>query len=30
VRGMPTPRIDSIASQRLRLTQFLVEPGQDH
>ncbi len=27
VRGMPTPRIDSIASQGLRLTQFLVEPG---
>ena len=27
VRGMPTPRIDSIAAQGLRLTQFLVEPG---
>ena len=27
VRGMPTPRIDSIASQGLRLTQYLVEPG---
>jgi arylsulfatase len=27
VRGMPTPRIDSIASQGLRLTQCLVEPG---
>jgi arylsulfatase A-like enzyme len=27
MRGMPTPRIDSIASQGLRLTQFLVEPG---
>ena len=27
VRGMPTPRIDSIASQGLRLPQFLVEPG---
>ena len=27
VRGMPTPRIDEIASQGLRLTQFLVEPG---
>jgi arylsulfatase A-like enzyme len=27
VRGMPTPRIDSIASQGLRLTQFLVEPA---
>jgi arylsulfatase A-like enzyme len=27
VRGMSTPRIDSMASQGLRLTQFLVEPG---
>ena len=27
VRGMPTPRIDSIASEGLRLTQYLVEPG---
>ena len=27
VRGMPTPRIDEFASQGLRLTQFLVEPG---
>jgi len=27
VRGMPTPRIDSIASQGMRLTQYLVEPG---
>jgi len=27
VRGMPTPRIDSIAAQGLRLTQYLVEPG---
>jgi arylsulfatase len=27
VRGMPTPRIDSIASQGLRLTQYLVEPA---
>lgn len=27
VRGMPTPRIDEIASQGLRLTQYLVEPG---
>ena len=27
VRGMPTPRIDQLASQGLRLTQFLVEPG---
>ena len=26
-RGMPTPRIDSIASQGLRLTQYLVEPA---
>jgi len=24
---MPTPRIDSIAAQGLRLTQYLVEPG---
>jgi arylsulfatase len=27
IRGMPTPRIDSIASQGLHLTQYLVEPG---
>jgi arylsulfatase A-like enzyme len=27
VRGMPTPRIDSIAAGGLRLTQYLVEPG---
>jgi arylsulfatase A-like enzyme len=27
VRGMPTPRIDSIAAQGLRLTQYLVEPA---
>ena len=27
IRGMPTPRIDSIAAQGLRLTQYLVEPG---
>ena len=27
VRGMPTPRIDQFASQSLRLTQYLVEPG---
>jgi arylsulfatase len=27
VRGMPTPRIDQIASEGLRLTQYLVEPG---
>ena len=27
VRGMPTPRIDSIANQGLRLTQYLVEPA---
>ncbi len=27
VRGMPTPRIDSIASEGLRLTQYLVEPA---
>ena len=27
IRGMPTPRIDSIADEGLQLTQFLVEPG---
>lgn len=27
VRGMPTPRIDQLALQSLRLTQYLVEPG---
>ena len=27
LRGMPTPRIDSIAAQGLQMTQFLVEPG---
>ena len=27
VRGMPTPRIDQLASQGLRLTQYLVEPA---
>jgi arylsulfatase len=27
VRGMPTPRIDQFASESLRLTHFLVEPG---
>ncbi|HEU4430398.1 MAG TPA: sulfatase-like hydrolase/transferase, partial [Myxococcota bacterium] len=27
VRGMPTPRIDEIASDGLRLTQYLVEPA---
>ena len=27
LRGAPTPRIDSLASEGLRLTQFLVEPG---
>ena len=26
-RGMPTPRIDELASQGLRLTQYLVEPA---
>ena len=26
-RGMPTPRIDSIAASGLRLTQYLVEPA---
>ena len=27
MRGMPTPRIDSIAAEGLHMTQFLVEPG---
>ena len=27
VRGMPTPRIDQIAGEGLRLTQYLVEPA---
>jgi arylsulfatase A-like enzyme len=27
IRGMPTPRIDQIASEGLRLTQYLVEPA---
>src|SRR5215218_9722213 len=27
VRGAPTPRIDQLASESLRLLQFLVEPG---
>jgi len=27
IRGMPTPRIDQLASEGLRLTQFFVEPG---
>jgi arylsulfatase len=27
IRGMPTPRIDGLASQGLTLTQFLTEPG---
>ena len=27
IRGMPTPRIDSIAEEGLQLNQFLVEPG---
>ena len=27
VRGMPTPRIDQLASEGLRLTQYLVEPA---
>jgi arylsulfatase A-like enzyme len=26
-RGMPTPRLDQLASQGVRLTQFLVEPS---
>src|SRR5438445_12816203 len=27
IRGMPTPRIDQLASEGLRLTQYLVEPA---
>jgi arylsulfatase len=27
IRGMPTPRIDQLAAEGLRFTQFLVEPG---
>src|SRR6188474_1075988 len=27
LRGAPTPRIDQLAAQSLRLTQFLVEPS---
>jgi arylsulfatase A-like enzyme len=27
IRGMPTPRIDEIARDGLRLTQYLVEPA---
>ena len=27
LRGAPTPRIDGLAREGLRLTQFLVEPG---
>lgn len=27
IRGMPTPRIDQLASEALRLTQYLVEPA---
>jgi arylsulfatase A-like enzyme len=27
VRGPPTPRIDGLAAESLRFTQFLVEPG---
>jgi arylsulfatase len=27
IRGMPTPHIDRLAAEGLRLTQFLVEPG---
>jgi arylsulfatase len=27
IRGMPTPRLDQLASEGLRLTQFFVEPG---
>jgi len=27
LRGAPTPRVDRLAAESLRLTQFLVEPG---
>jgi arylsulfatase A-like enzyme len=27
LRGAPTPRIDRLAAESLRLTQFLVEPA---
>jgi len=27
IRGMPTPRIDGLSSEGLKLTQFLTEPG---
>jgi len=27
LRGAPTPRIDELANQGMRLTQYLVEPG---
>ena len=27
IRGMPTPNIDKLASEGIRFTQFLVEPG---
>ena len=27
LRGMPTPRIDQLANEGLRLSQFFVEPG---
>ena len=27
IRGMPTPRIDQLAAEGLRLTQYLVEPA---
>ena len=27
LRGMPTPRLDKLASEGLRLSQFFVEPG---
>src|SRR6476620_7798065 len=27
LRGAPTPRIDQLAREGLRLTQYLVEPG---
>ena len=27
IRGMPTPRLDQLATEGMQLTQFLVEPG---
>lgn len=30
LRGAPTPRLDELAREGLRLTQFLVEPACTH